>query len=89
MKRLYEIKQAPIFADSSYEVQALGEDTLIARHKRGEKCMLGIFPIKGVGRLMDIDIPNGIYTNLIDGSSVEVHMGMLHTEGKPIIIELN
>lgn len=89
MKRLYEIKQAPIFADSSYEVQALGEDTLIARHTRGDKRMLGIFPIKGVGRLMDIDIPNGIYTNLIDGSSVEVHMGMLHTGDKPIIVELN
>ncbi len=88
MKRLYEIKKDPVFTDSSYTVEALGEDTLIARHVKGDKCMLGIFPLKGTGRLMDIDIPNGIYENLIDGSSVEVHMGMLHTESKPIIIEV-
>ena len=88
MRRLYRIKQHPIFANSSYELKALGEDTLIARHTMGDKSMLGIFPIKGTGRLMDIDIENGVYENLIDGSKVEVHMGMLRTEAKPIIIEL-
>ena len=36
----------------------------------------------------DLGISDGLYTNLINGRQIEVAMGVMSTEGEPIIIEL-
>lgn len=88
MSRLYEIKKSPVFADSTYEVKALPGDVLVATHSKGSDRYIGIFPVTGEASLIDIDLPNGLYTNLISGENVEVHAGMLAVDGRAIILNL-
>ena len=88
MSRLYEIKKSPVFADSTYKVKALPGDVLVATYSKGGDRYIGIFPVTGEASLIDIDLPNGLYTNLISGENVEVHAGMLAVDGRAIILNL-
>ena len=89
MARLYEIKKHPLFTNSSYEVKALPHDVICASHSLNGKRLIGIFPVRGNRVLINMDLPNGFYTNMIGGKPVEVHAGMLHTDGLPIILDLS
>lgn len=64
------------------------------------KTVLGIFSLRGetgvvvlrdliTGDFRNVGdlVPDGIYKNLADGTELEVYMGMVSVEGKPIIIE--
>ncbi len=75
------------------------ENVPATAEKRG-KTLFGVFSMRGesgVVTLNDLEtnnfekvsevIPDGIYTNLIDGSEVEVYMGMVSCDGNPIIIK--
>ena len=86
LARLYAIKKDPIFADSSYWVRALPGDVLLAQHSKGGQRCLGIFPVGGKPALIDVDLPNGLYTNALTGTQVEVHAGMLPVNGEAILI---
>ena len=84
--RLAGIKKDKVFTDSSYSVKAHGENHLTAVHVSGDRKALGVFAVKGSGACMDVGFEDGIYTNLIDGSAVEVFRGMIRCQGEPIII---
>lgn len=88
LRRLYEIKKDPLFTDSAYEVKAMPRDVLLAEHSRGGRRMLGIFSLRGESALVSVNVPDGIYRNLIDGANVEIYEGMLRTDGEPIIAEI-
>lgn len=88
LSRLYEIKKDPLFADSSYEVKALPGDVLLAVHSRGNEKLIGIFPVSAAPSLIDIDLPDGWYTDLISGEQAEVHAGMMPLTGKAVIFRV-
>lgn len=88
LRRLYEIKKDPLFTDSAYGVKAMPRDVLLAEHSRGGRRMLGIFSLRGESALVSVNVPDGIYRNLIDGANVEIYEGMLRTDGEPIIAEI-
>lgn len=85
MRKLYDIKQDPLFADSTYHVQALPRDVLVATHEKGERKMVGVFSVRGESSLVDVEMPDGTYENLLGGKA-EVHDGRVATDGQPIII---
>lgn len=85
---LYRIKKNPIFTDSSYETKALPHDVIYAVHRSKAGKMVGVFSVKGEYSLLQVELPDGLYKNLIDDSAVEIHAGRMHTEGMPIIIEV-
>lgn len=87
LTRLAEIKRKEIFTDSRYTVTALPHDILLATHTKGEKQITGIFSLRGESSLVQVDVPAGVYEELISGGKVEVHAGMISTNGKPIIFE--
>ena len=86
MKRLYEIKKDSVFTDSVYRVKAQGERFLSATHTASGKKALGVFSLKGETGFVEVDFPDGFYTNLIDGSTVEVFRGGVQSYGEPIIL---
>lgn len=47
---------------------------------------LGVFSLKGKSPDVKIDLPDGIYSNHYNGGTVTVKNGMLHCEGKPIVL---
>ena len=86
MQRLYEIKQDPLFTDSTYRTKTYEDNVLKAIHGRGESKIIGIFSFKGEAGIIPINVDDGRYYNLIDGSTVEVMHGYVSLSGEPAII---
>ena len=85
LRRLYEIKQDGIFADSTYSVKACPRDILVASHKKDDRTLVGVFSFRAEASLVNVDLPDGTYENLL-GGCCEVHEGRVATDGEPIII---
>ncbi|MGN0433422.1 MAG: hypothetical protein ACI4EB_02710, partial [Bilifractor sp.] len=52
------------------------------------KRAIGIFSLRGETGLLSVkpyEIPDGVYTNLIDDTKVEVSMGRISVSGEPVI----
>ena len=81
---LANIKKDPIFAEGSYEIQAIDE-CLVASYKRGSRTLVGIFNTKA--EAVKIAVPDGSYENLIDGSTVAVIKGSIDWS-KPVILDI-
>ena len=86
IKTLSDIKRHEIFTDSTYAASAVSSDTLVAKHKKGEKWALGVFSFAGGQEVICVDVPDGTYKNLIDGKNIDVVHSMVRTYGMPIII---
>lgn len=86
MTRLAAIKKDALFADSTYRVEARGEDFLVASHEKNSRKALGVFAVTGKTALVSVDYPDGVYTNLIDEKPVEVFRGRIVSHGEPIIL---
>jgi glycosidase len=84
IQTLASIKKDPIFAEGSYEIQAIDE-CLVASYKRGLRTLVGIFNTKAETVL--IDLPDGSYENLIDGKTVEVIRGSIDW-ANPVILDI-
>ena len=87
IRALCAIHKKEYFVSSRYEVRAEAGDILLAEHRCESGRLLGIFSMKGHTALLPADLPDGCYTNLLDGSMIEVRQGMLPSSGEPIIIE--
>lgn len=87
LKRLYEIKKDSLFAEGAYEVHAMDGDVVFGSYTGKGRRIAGLFGLKGKSALLRVPVPDGCYKNLIDGSTVEIRMGMLSFSGEPIIFE--
>ncbi len=58
---------------------------LMERESRGRRS-LGVFSLKAKSGEVALELADGEYTNLIDGSALTVRDGRLRCEGRPIII---
>lgn len=89
LARLSHIKKDPLFADSRYEATAKPHNILLASHRKDTRQMLGVFSLRGKSALLQVDLPDGIYQNQINYCNIEIHGGMLSTDGQPIIIDIS
>lgn len=87
MQRLYAIRKDPIFRCSSYEVRACSDDFLVAEHRQNGCKMVGVFCVKGSRGNVRVDLPDGIYENLIDGRPVKILAGSIRADGAPVILK--
>ena len=87
MQKLSEIRRDAVFTDSEYTVTSPCDGVLTAVHKGNAGKILGVFPVECKGALVNVDIPDGTYTDLLSGDKVEVHFGMLGVSDKTVIIK--
>ena len=87
MQTLYNIRKDKAFTDSEYTVNAPCDGVLTAVHNSKEGKMFGVFPVESRNALVNIDVPDGTYRNLITGSCVEVHFGMMGIADEPVIFK--
>lgn len=88
LKRLSGIKKKEIFAYGDYRLSADDlTDTVVGTYDMDGKKLVGIFSLKSQEASVKIQLPDGVYTNLIDGSKVEVKAERAKTFGKPVIFE--
>ena len=89
LKKLAEIKKKEIMAYGTYQLYADDlTDTVIGTYERGEDRLIGVFALKSQAANIKVDLEDGEYTNLIDGSKVTVKSERMKTEGKPVILEI-
>ena len=87
MRILAQIKRHPIMTDSTYHVQALPADVLLATYEKDGQRLMGIFFV-GEGESAQLDIPDGRYRDMISGSTVSVSGGSLSTGAQPCVLAL-
>lgn len=87
-KALYPIKHKAIMAHGVCRLTAHEEDGIVCGiHTWGEQKLAGVFSLRGRQADVELELPDGDYVNLIDGSRVTVVEGKLHSSGQPVIIE--
>ena len=86
LKRLADIKRHEVFTDSVYRVEAVDNSWLVAKHTSKTSQALGVFAVKDSTGWVAVDFEDGVYTNLIDGTQVNVFRGGIQSFGESIII---
>lgn len=82
------IKKKEIMAYGDYRLYADDlTDTVIGVYEMDGKKMVGVFALKSQDAKVKVDLKDGEYTNLIDGSTVTVEAERMKTYGKPVILE--
>ncbi len=84
--RLYGIKQR--FGSHDWFRAAADDAKDIALLQRGSegRRFVGVFSLKAMEADVPVDLPDGSYENLIDGTTAAVHGGTLHCTGAPVIL---
>ena len=88
LSRLYEIKKHPLLTDSSYHLTALRHDIALALHEKGGRKLVGVFSLRGEHGTIGVELPDGQYTDLLSGGTVEIRGGRLGCGGEPVIFEV-
>ena len=86
LRTLADIKKQDVFTDSTYRVTAVSDSFLVAAHTGKSRQALGVFSVKGESAWVPVEFEDGVYTNLIDNSDVEVFRGGIRSCGEPIIL---
>lgn len=87
-KKLYTMKKKAIMAHSTCRFKAYdSEGIIVGTHTREEQKLIGVFSMKGTTAEVEVELPDGVYTNLIDDSEVSVSGGKLQSGELPIVIE--
>ena len=86
--RINKIK-SEMFSDDEYVNLKMipYSDILAFRQFDNQSAYLGFFDIKGLKKKVNIDFLDGIYTNLIDDTGVEIKDGMIKVD-RPILIKI-
>ena len=88
LKKLYDMKQSVLSDDDDFMGSADDEKHIaVLRRENKESLKLGVFSLKALSTEVKMDLPDGEYTNCLDGEKVLVQGGTLRCSGKPIIIK--
>lgn len=89
LKRLAEIKKTALAPDDAFFACAYDETktAVMTRIDRSAK-KVGVFCLKSKPETVKTDVPDGKYTNLIDGSEFSVKDGLLSANGRPVIFSV-
>lgn len=96
LKALADMKKNQIFAKGNYKAQVIGKnkDIIFATREMKDnkdgttkKCV-GLFSTSGCKQSVRIELPDGVYKNMIDGKEVDIFEKTVAFEGEPIVIML-
>ena len=85
LKLLRQMKrQLPLTGE--YRLDCRGEEFVVGKYNTPDKKVRGVFSMMGSAGDLAVDLPDGLYRDLVDGREVVVSDGFVHTDGKPVII---
>ena len=89
LQTLTQIKKEHLSADDAFFASAMDESktAVMTRRNKDEK-KIGVFSLRSQPVAVKLDVPDGIYQNLITGTDVHVSEGTFMTDGKPVIFTL-
>ncbi|MBE7008312.1 MAG: alpha-amylase [Ruminococcaceae bacterium] len=90
LQTLARVKHDSLAPDDAFFARAMdktGVAVMTRVNKDAKK--IGIFSLKSRAVSVELDVPDGSYVNLIDGTRVTVLQGSLRCDGKPIIFSVS
>lgn len=93
LTKLAEIKKDKVFAEGYFHAKAIGRnaDVILAEREihgregqEARKC-IGIFSTTGQPQMLMIDVPDGQYTDLISGKTIDVFERIFRYDGEPVM----
>lgn len=89
LQTLKQIKKEHLSFDDAFFANAVdGSKTAIMTRLNKDTKKIGVFSLRSLPAEIKLDIPDGVYQNLIAGTDIHVSEGTLMTDGKPIIFTL-
>ncbi|MCD8026235.1 MAG: alpha-amylase [Clostridiales bacterium] len=89
LAKLNEIKKTELDDDDCFRAASDDEnDIAILERDNGKSRKIGVFSLKSKGGEVAANIPDGNYTNLIDGKNITVKDNKLCCCGSPVIIKI-
>lgn len=100
--RMHQIRQDPVFTDSTCTVTALSQNTLAVVHTQNadrtgsgadEHILAGIFNVSGQPvsvsqKAMQKPLPDGAYPDLLTGKEVRIRNGVIHADTAAAILRI-
>ncbi|MBN3490344.1 hypothetical protein JV173_02330 [Acholeplasma equirhinis] len=86
IQKLTTLKKDPLFTDGIFEILD-SKDIAIISYRKGHRKLIGIFNLEGKN-VAKVDLPNGIYQNLLSDNTYQVKNSMLLLDQEPIIFEV-
>ena len=89
ISKLADLKKETLSADDIFSAKA-DDDSHIAVLTRDDRssCKTGVFSFKGLPGDACVDLPDGVYDDLISGGKVTVKDKMIHCSGDPVWISV-
>ena len=88
LQRLQRFKREASVREGSYDLKAAsGAETVIGYYRHGNERLTGIFCLDGKAAKVAVDLPNGVYRNLLDDQEYRVREGMMETQSLPILFK--
>lgn len=93
MNILSDIKKEPIFAYGFFSCYTTGinDEIIFAKYESAElgQYAIGIFSTSARRQPLHIDLPDGYYTNMLNGNTIDVYEGTFSYDGEPVIMILS
>ncbi len=90
LRKLSDLKHSALDADDSFYAAADDAHDIAVLLRQSETSRkIGVFSLKSRHADVEVEAPDGIYENLIDGGSVTVENGKLRCEGRPVIFRFD
>ena len=87
LQKLYGIKKNVLSPEDYFRGAADdASDIAVLERDDNRTLKLGVFSLKGKTADVTVSLPDGTYTNHLDGKPVEVTGGRLHCAGAPILL---
>lgn len=90
IKKLIEIKKSGFIENHTrYEIMLNTEECIVAHYETKDSYVYGIFNVKNINVNLNLEIADGTYTNMIDGSFVHIEDGCYPITTEPVIFEVS
>ena len=87
LRRLYGVKQR-FGCEDWFHAEADDENDVALLSRGGDgRRFIGVFSLKAKAADVRVDMPDGTYENLADGTKISVRDGLLHCAGAPVILQ--
>ena len=88
IRRLTALKKEEIFSEGVYSLQALPNDWVKICYQRGEEKLLAFVSLQGKNGLLNADLPEGTYRDLLTGRDILVEEGLISSPGEPVVLRI-
>lgn len=86
LRTLRDIKRNALAPNDAFSARAMGKtDVAVMTRESADARKIGIFSLKSRPVSVELDVPDGSYINLVDGTRVSVIFGSMRCDGAPII----